>query len=325
MSTSVVPFGVSEDLKRRAEEGDPDFQYRYAVQLWKLSKDPTALSRFEALTWCEKAASKNHIPSLLFLGHIYFDDPKFKVQGVCDYDKAFQCYLRVHEQGDIEGTFHVAWMYDVGKGVKKDKKMSEKLWLAFVNATPLIKPYRNYQRDFHMSHNNLAMLYREQLKSDKKEHQSLIHYRIRHHFLHALQTEHPDLYTQINYNLYRIDYQLFKPTEWPKFREQLREGSQEQTYWRSLWVLLNRFESSILACEYWYRHFPDVNPRDLFEHKSDMLENTFIQWDNFWNFVQVFENKLKRFKRCHCQEVLEDQLQDLWPDRKKQRMTTDSL
>jgi len=76
-----------------------------------------------ALKYYEMAATMNHVPAYECLGYIWY----YGRTGEKDYKKAFECFSKASEKGDIVARYKLADMYKNGYYVKKDQKKYEKM------------------------------------------------------------------------------------------------------------------------------------------------------------------------------------------------------
>lgn len=115
MLSSLSAFGQS--LKEKAEAGDMDSQYRYALSL---SADDATVSSSEnnenqAFVWFLKAAEQGHAQAQNNVGFRYYYG-----KGVSqNYEKAFYWYNEAGKQGEKTAIYNTGVCYEYGRGVLK--------------------------------------------------------------------------------------------------------------------------------------------------------------------------------------------------------------
>ena len=85
--------------------------------LYELGVAAEAARSYQTAIECyEKAADKNHTPSMNKLGTMYYEGNGVKQ----DYEKAFEWFFKAAEAGDRDAMSHIAGMYRSGQGTKKN-------------------------------------------------------------------------------------------------------------------------------------------------------------------------------------------------------------
>ena len=112
-SVGQDPDAITE-LRRLAEQGDADAQYRLGVMYgtgWDVVKDAA-----EAVRWLRLAAEQGHTNAQSLVGLMYRDG-----EGVArDYTEAVRWFHLAAEQGDATAQFNLGLMYYYGEVVVKD-------------------------------------------------------------------------------------------------------------------------------------------------------------------------------------------------------------
>jgi TPR repeat protein len=119
---------VAQELRRTAELGDADAQYRLGVSY----RDGKGVDRdcAQAVAWWRKAAGQGHARAQSALGFMYANG-----QGISrDYAQAVAWYRRAAEQGVARAQFNLGVMYSRGRGVARDDVEAYK-WMSL--AAPL--------------------------------------------------------------------------------------------------------------------------------------------------------------------------------------------
>ena len=103
-----------EQLRLKAEGGDPGAQVEYAVKLYR--DRSKAENMAEAAVWLRKAAEQGHADAQNSLGFMYA-----KGEGVAEDDtKAVAWYRKAAEQGQANAQHNLGVAYEKGHGVAKD-------------------------------------------------------------------------------------------------------------------------------------------------------------------------------------------------------------
>jgi len=109
-----------EELRDKAESGDPNSQYDLGLRYWKGYGIPQDYK--EAAKWWTKAAEQGHAEAQFRLALLYFVG-----SGVPqDTKEAVKWYTRAAEQGHAEAQLLLGMMYNEGKGVLQDTKEAVK-------------------------------------------------------------------------------------------------------------------------------------------------------------------------------------------------------
>lgn len=111
-----------QDVRKKAEQGDIDAQYRLAQMYFRGEKVPQDYSK--AFQWAEKAARQNHKGAQNYLGRMYFSG-----LGVLqDYSSALHWFSKSAQQGNAEAQHNMGALYYNGLGVPKDPEKAVE-WL----------------------------------------------------------------------------------------------------------------------------------------------------------------------------------------------------
>ena len=125
------------DLKSRAENGDPQAQFDFGMYYATASLNPTFTPTFEtmrqtetcismkkALEWWLKSAEQGHIRALQWVINCY----KFGF-GVCQDEKEMVKWIqKLVDQGDPNGLLQMGNCYACGSGVPMDEAQAIKWW-----------------------------------------------------------------------------------------------------------------------------------------------------------------------------------------------------
>jgi TPR repeat protein len=107
------------DLRKRAEAGDADAQYRLGGLYGKGSAD-VPKDDAEAVKWYRKAAEQGDRRGQSMLGVMYTN-----ARGVSrDYDEAMKWFRLAAAQNSAHAQYNLGYMYAVGKGVERDDEQS---------------------------------------------------------------------------------------------------------------------------------------------------------------------------------------------------------
>jgi hypothetical protein len=105
-----------EQLKRQAESGDAEAQYRFG----KCYDEGRGLKQNseEALGWYRKAAEQGHAAAQFMMANAY----AFGIQVDQDYEQALDWYRKAAKQGHHEAQYSLGMSYHYGIGVEEDEK-----------------------------------------------------------------------------------------------------------------------------------------------------------------------------------------------------------
>ena len=123
----------SEELKKRAQDGDEFAQYNLG-QIYEKG-DGVKQNYAEAVKWFRKSAEQGNAWSQSELGVCYY-------QGKCvavDHKKAFDLYMKSAEQDYMVGQVNLAGCYLFGHGTEKNEKVALKWYKkAFENGATFV-------------------------------------------------------------------------------------------------------------------------------------------------------------------------------------------
>jgi len=124
---------LSEELKKRAQDGDEFAQYNLG-QIYEKG-DGVKQNYAEAVKWFRKSAEQGNAWSQSELGVCYY-------QGKCvavDHKKAFDLYMKSAEQDYMVGQVNLAGCYLFGHGTEKNEKEALKWYKkAFDNGATFV-------------------------------------------------------------------------------------------------------------------------------------------------------------------------------------------
>lgn len=78
----------------------------------------------EGLKWLHKAAEQGLVEAQFSLGYMHYDGDDGGQNYLLDYKEAMKWFRKAAEQGHVGAQFHLSDMYDFGKGVPADDKLS---------------------------------------------------------------------------------------------------------------------------------------------------------------------------------------------------------
>ena len=110
------PATFSDELLRKAEEGDPKAQLQLAGAYQEARGVEKNLRK--ALEWTQKSANQGYPLAITALGAKYFEGIGINK----DVDKAFELFQESAEKGCAGGQYNLAHIYYYGVGVPKDNE-----------------------------------------------------------------------------------------------------------------------------------------------------------------------------------------------------------
>lgn len=115
-----------EYLEKAAKLNHIEAMYHLGSAYGFAASDFTVPQDFKkAAEWFEKAAQFNHPSALLSLGEVH----RYGLNGAAqDREKAFQCFEKAVQFGNHKALFSLASCYELGDGVKKDRKKAEEYY-----------------------------------------------------------------------------------------------------------------------------------------------------------------------------------------------------
>lgn len=135
LSACATPGVSVEELRAKANQGDPASQYKLGVAYD--SGQGVQRNLTEAAAWYKKAAEQGYAEAQNSLGSMYQSG-----QGVPqDYAEAHRWYQKGADQGSYNACNNLAYLYDQGLGVKQDKEKAVKLYHTAADAGSLDAVY----------------------------------------------------------------------------------------------------------------------------------------------------------------------------------------
>ena len=106
---------------------DNDNDVEAQFQLYSLYKD-TSYEGYDVQAaggYLQRSANAGHVKAILYMGLEYWNGNLFPV----DNEKAYHCFVRAKEMGDMTAKYCLAYCYEHGLGVDKDIHKAEELYI----------------------------------------------------------------------------------------------------------------------------------------------------------------------------------------------------
>lgn len=110
---TVLPTAVPTALPETVEQ-DPDKLYAWGLQYFDSESPEHSFER--AFTCFLRAAGKDHVPSMVYLGYLYYHALGTEV----DHVKAAEWYTKAAGAGDVYSMNELGYMYMTGRGFARD-------------------------------------------------------------------------------------------------------------------------------------------------------------------------------------------------------------